>query len=130
MTADGVILWVHLIGASVWVGGLITVGALVPALRSAGADRSQLQAMARQFGRVSWIAMTVAVLTGVMQVSRLAYEWSDEPIMRKVGLVVLAIGLAAAHQLTARRSSAAVRGALQGVILLLSLGILAAAVAL
>jgi uncharacterized membrane protein len=130
MTAEGVLLWFHLIGAAVWLGGLIAIGAIVPALRSAGADRPQLQAMARQFGRVSWAAMALAVVTGVLQIERLAFNWSDEAVMRKVGLVVVAIALAAAHQLTARRSSAAMRGMLQGVILLVSLGIFAAAVAL
>lgn len=130
MTVDGVVLWLHLVAAAVWVGGLITVGALVPALRSAGAERSMLQAMARRFGMVSWAAMGLAVITGTVQIIRLDYGWFDEPIVRKLGLVAVAIVLAAAHQLTARRTSAAVRGALQGVILLVSLGILAAAVAL
>lgn len=130
MTIDGVVLWLHLIAAAVWVGGLITVGALVPALRSAGAERPMLQAMARRFGVVSWAAMGLAVVTGTIQIVRLGYGWFDEPVVRKLGLVVLAIILAAGHQVTARRTSAAVRGALQGTILLVSLGILAAAVAL
>lgn len=130
MTVDGVLLWLHLVAAAVWVGGLVTVGALVPALRSAGAERPMLQAMARRFGVVSWAAMALAVGTGVIQIPRLGYGWFDEPVVRKLGLVVVAIGLAAAHQLTARRTTAAVRGALQGIILLVSLGILAAAVAL
>lgn len=130
MTIDGVVLWLHLVAAAVWVGGLITVGALVPALRSAGAERPMLQAMARRFGVVSWAAMGLAVVTGAIQMVRLDYGWFDEPVVRKLGLVVVAIALAAGHQFTARRTSAAVRGALQGAILLVSLGILAAAVAL
>ena len=81
------LVFFHLLGAAVWLGGTITVGALVPALRRAGAERPQLQAMARQFGKVSWAA----------------------------------IGLAA------RRSSAAQRGAIQGLILLASLAVFAAA---
>ena len=59
------ILWLHLVSASVWVGGLITLGALVAAVRREGVDRSVLRAMARMFGRVSWTAMGLAVATGV-----------------------------------------------------------------
>ena len=127
MTLDDIIRWVHLLGAATWTGGLITLGALVPSLRKAGADRPMLQAMARQFGKISWTAMAVAVFTGLWQVDRLDVPWGD--LGWKLTLVGLAVGLALAHQLTARRTSPAVRGILQGVILLVSIAIFAAAVA-
>lgn len=121
------LVFFHLVGAAVWLGGSITVGAVVPALRRAGVERPQLQAMARQFGKVSWIAMAVSVLSGVWLVDRTGREWGD--LSLKAGLVVLAIALAALHQLTARRSTAAQRGVVQGLILLISLAIFAAATA-
>jgi putative copper export protein len=130
MTADEVLLWVHIVAASVWVGGLITLGALVTALRRAGAERPLLQVMARRFGVVSWVAMAVAVATGVWQVSRLDIPWSDDRLELKVGLVVLAAGLALLHQLTAKRTSPAVRGIIQAVILVVSIAIVGAAVRL
>ena len=55
--------FVHEVAAAVWLGGLITLGALVPALRRAGVERPQLQAMARQFGRGSWSAMVILVVS-------------------------------------------------------------------
>lgn len=127
--------WLHLLAAAVWTGGLITLGALIPALRKAGADRSVLQAAARQFGRVSWSAMGVAVVTGVIQLLRLDLGTSmrtafGQRLFIKLLLVGLAAALALGHQLTARRTTPAVRGIIQGLILLLSLGIFAAAVAL
>jgi len=130
MTADEVLLWIHIVAASVWVGGLITLGALVTALRRAGAERPLLQVMARRFGVVSWVAMAVAVATGVWQVSRLNIPWSDDRLELKVGLVVLAAGLALLHQLTAKRTSPAVRGIIQAVILAVSIAIVGAAVRL
>ena len=130
MTADEVLLWIHIVAASVWVGGLITLGALVTALRRAGAERPLLQAMARRFGVVSWVAMAVAVATGVWQVSRLNIPWSNDRLELKVGLVVLAAGLALLHQLTAKRTSPAVRGIIQAVILVVSIAIVGAAVRL
>ena len=68
------ILWLHLLAAATWTGGLIVLAALVVALRRAGAERPLLQAAARQFSRVSWTAMFVAVLTGLAQLTCLAYH--------------------------------------------------------
>ncbi len=119
--------WLHLVSASVWVGGLITLGALVAAVRREGVDRSVLQAMARMFSRVSWPAMGVAVLTGAW----MAIDHIDEPALAvKVATVAVTVGLAAYHQFAARNQSARTRGILQGLILLSSLGIVAAAIAL
>ncbi len=115
------LLFFHLIGAAVWLGGLLTVGALVPALRKVGVERPQLQAMARQFGRVSWVAMAISLVTGTWLVSATDREWGA--LSFKAGLVLLAIVLAGVHQVTASRSSPAQRGGVQGVILLVSLAI-------
>ena len=109
------------------MGGLITLAALVAAARREGVDRSVLQAMARMFGRVSWTAMGVAVLSGAW----LAIDYLADPALAvKVGTVALTAGLAAWHQFAAAEQSPRARGILQGLILVSSLGIVAAAVAL
>ena len=95
------LVFLHLVGAAVWLGGTITVGALVPALRRAGVERPQLQAMARQFGRVSWTAMAIAVATGAWLVSRTGRDWGD--LSLKAGLVILAIALVYALRLKGER---------------------------
>ena len=119
--------WVHLIAAATWVGGLITLGALVGTLRANEVDRSLLQAVARRFAGVSWTAMGVAVLTGGL----MAVDFIDRPALAvKVGLVALTAGLAAWHQFAARNQSARARGVLQGLILVSSLAVVGAAVAL
>jgi len=124
---EDVLKWVHLLGAAVWTGGLITLAALVVALRNAGADRPMLQAAARQFGRLSWTALVIAVGTGIWQMEVIGYSYADVAV--KLGLVVTAGVLALIHQLTARNTSAAVRGAIQAVILVVSILIFGAAVA-
>lgn len=124
------IRWLHLLAAATWTGGLIVLAALIMALRRAGADRELLRAAARQFGRVSWTAMLIAVLTGIAQVHLMMLPWSYGRLHLKLGLVGLVILLAGGHQLTAARSSPAARGIVQLLILLVSLGIFAAAVAL
>jgi putative copper export protein len=119
------LLFFHLLGAAVWLGGTITVGALVPALRNAGVDRPQLQAMARRFGKVSWAAMGLAVVFGTWLVAETGRTWDE--LTLKAGLVILAVVLAAVHQFTARRMSAAQRGSVQGLILVVSLAVFAVA---
>ena len=121
------VLWLHLVSASVWVGGLVTLGALVAAVRREGVDRSVLQAMARMFSRLSWSAMGVAFLTGAW----MSIDLVGEPALAvKLATVVVTAALAAYHQVAARNQSARTRGILQGLILISSLGIVAAAVAL
>lgn len=125
-----VVRFVHLVAAATWTGGLIVLAALVVALRRAGAERALLQATARQFGRVSWVAMVVALGTGVAQVELLGWSWSYERLHLKLGLVALTVALAAWHQRTAARSSPRARGIVQLLILLASLAVYGAAVTL
>lgn len=121
------IRWAHLVAGAVWVGGLITLAALVAAVRREDVDRSVLQAMARMFGRVSWTAMGVAVLSGAW----MAIDYISDPALAvKVGTVALTAMLAGWHQFMAAEQSPQARGILQGLILVSSLGIVAAAVAL
>lgn len=101
------------------------MGAIVVTLRKEGVERKVLQAAARQFGRVSWVAMGVAVLSGAW----MAIDFLSRPLLPvKVGLVALTAGLAAYHQFAARNQSARARGMFQGVILLSSLAIFAVGV--
>jgi putative copper export protein len=120
--------WVHLVAAATWLGGLIVLAFLVQAVRTHTDDREILRVMARRFGVVSWTAFAVAIVTGIWMYTDIGLPWRDFEM--KGGLIVLAFVLALAHQLTARRTSAAVRGILQVAILVVSLGIFWAAVTL
>ena len=59
-------LFLHVLAATVWVGGQVTLAALVPALRAAGTDVPK--AAANAFNRIAWPAFGVLVLTGVWNV--------------------------------------------------------------
>lgn len=130
MTYTEVLNWIHLLAAAAWTGGLITVGAVVPALRGAGVTRDQLRAMARRFGSLSWGALVVLVATGVAQVIQLDFSWANTTLNLKLGLVAFTVALAGVHQVTARRTSPGLRGIIQGLILGLSVAIFAVAVTL
>lgn len=131
MFVDDLIRWFHLLAAAVWIGGMIVVASIVPALRKSGAERRHLQAAARRFGAVAWVALTLSAVTGVLQLYRLQIEVrGNTTLMVKLLLVGLAVGIAFTHQELARDANPAVRGAMEGMLLLIGLGILTAAVAL
>jgi putative copper export protein len=128
VTTYELVLWAHLLAAAVWTGGLIVLGFLVAAIRKQTDDVEVLRAMARRFGVVSWTAMAIAITAGIWMYTELGLPWRDFEL--KGGLIVLAVILAAVHQFTAKRTSPAVRGILQLAILIVSVGIFGAAVAL
>jgi len=131
MTTDELIRWIHIVAAAVWVGGQITVAALVPALRNAGATTDQIRTAARRFGAVAWAAIGVSVATGIIQLVRLDYPTrGNTALVVKLLLVGIAVAVAWFHQIVARSAPPALRGALEGTLLLLALAIVAAAVAL
>ncbi|SNS69640.1 hypothetical protein [Actinomadura mexicana] len=63
-TAD-VRIFLHVLAATIWVGGQITLGALVPALRG---YEGVTKAAARRFNTIAWPAFAVLVLTGVWNI--------------------------------------------------------------
>lgn len=120
-----IVYYLHVLGATVWVGGLIVLAGLVPAVRRATDDRAIVRAMARRFSVISWSALGLQVVTGLtMALDR--FPWSPA-LNWKVALVLISTLLAGWHTVMSREQSPAVRGAIQGAILLLALTILALA---
>jgi putative copper export protein len=66
VTTDDVRLFLHVLAATIWVGGQLTLAGLLPALRAAGADVPA--AVARQFNRIAWPAFGVLIITGVWNI--------------------------------------------------------------
>ena len=122
-----IVFYLHLLAATVWVGGLITLAVTISGVRRVTDDRSVIGVIARRFGVLSWTAMAVLVLTGLIQTS--SYGWSGL-LMVKAALVLASIILTVWHSLGARTQLPAIRGMIQGMILILALVILALAVAL
>src|SRR5215469_16285362 len=63
---DTIRLFLHVLAATVWVGGQITLAALVPVLRRRGAEIPR--AAARRFNQVAWPAFGVLIITGIWNV--------------------------------------------------------------
>jgi putative copper export protein len=109
---DGIRLSLHVLAASVWVGGQITVAGLVPTARQLSQDAPRQ--VARAFSRLSWPAYAVLLATGVWNVVAVrAGEPHDWNVVLGVKIaVVLLAGLAAwLHGRAGSRTSLAVWGA-------------------
>lgn len=126
---DTVRLFLHVLAATIWVGGQLTLAALVPALRGLGARVTTTAA--RRFNQVAWPAFAVLVATGVWNI--LAEAAKDTGRYRTTLIVKLAVvavsGITAFLHARARSTAGlAVFGALTGVSALaaLFLGVLLA----
>lgn len=111
--ADGIRLTLHVLAATVWVGGQFTVAGLLPTVRTFGEDAPK--AVARALARLLWPANAVLVITGFWNVS--TFQVSSAPAAWKAVLVakivvVAAAGLAVlAHQRSSTTRGKAVFGA-------------------
>lgn len=63
---DTIRLFLHVVAATIWVGGQITVAALVPVLRKSGSEVTK--AVANGFNRIAWPAFAVLIVTGIWNV--------------------------------------------------------------
>ncbi len=107
-------LFLHVLGATIWVGGQITLAALVPVLRAAGTEVPK--AAANAFNRVAWPAFALLVATGVWNVvaegdKGAAYQHT---LSLKYALVVVSGVTAFLHARATSRGAMAAFGALTG----------------
>jgi putative copper export protein len=114
---DTIRLFLHVLAATIWVGGQLTLAALVPVLRRFGAEVPR--AAARRFNQVAWTAFAVLLVTGVWNVVAVRGEISHDASYRVtliVKLVVVGVsGVTAALHARARSTrGVAVFGALTG----------------
>lgn len=137
VTAETIRLFLHVLAACIWVGGQLTLGAVIPALRPAADDpdpeasRLRIRAVAQRFQSVAWAAFFVLLATGVWNLMASHVGDRDTPwlttLLVKLFCVALSGIAAAVHILVAapkvraatteadRRRAAAFSGACEGV---------------
>ena len=128
--ADGLTvtrLTLHVLAATVWVGGQLVVAGLLPTVRSLGADAPRK--IAGAFGRLSWPAYWLLVLTGIWNYAAIDHAhassgWNTAFAVKMACVLVAGVG---AYMHT-KASSAKARGIYAGLgtlgsILALILGI-------
>lgn len=127
-TADTIRLFLHVIAASVWVGGQFVVAGIVPGMRRTHPEA--LKTLAQGFGRVAWPAFGVAVITGMWSLMDIEIQNASSAyqatVLLKIGFAVVAGMAAAIHSAGKSKVAMAVGGALGAVcsVAALFLGIL------
>jgi putative copper export protein len=107
--SDTAIRSLHLIGAAVWVGGMVMLALAVGAARRTVAESERIalfRSLGRRFLVAGGIAMVVLIATGTDMASDRLPSWSDltdtdygEHLLQKLGVVTLVIALTLFHSL-------------------------------
>jgi putative copper export protein len=110
-------VFIHVLAATVWVGGQITLAGMVPAMRKLGPDATK--AAARAFQRIAWPAFAALIATGIWNVAVQAdlhkgdTAWWTTLFVKLV--IVAASGISAGvHAGTSNRKALAIGGAVGG----------------
>lgn len=107
-------LFLHVLAASVWVGGQIAMVGLVGGLRREVPEA--IKPAAQAFARVAWPAFAVVVVTGIWNLTSVSFSNMDAAwqgtVMVKILLAVLSGMFVAVHQVGRTKLALAVGGAL------------------
>ncbi|MFA1542000.1 hypothetical protein [Actinomadura monticuli] len=110
LTTADVRIFLHVLAATIWVGGQITLGALVPALRG---YEGVTKTAARRYNMLAWPAFAVLVLTGVWNItSGDMGDAAQRTLEVKVIFVLLSGAAAFLHTRAKSKAGLAVWGAL------------------
>src|ERR1700679_2247296 len=113
---DTLRLTLHLLAASIWVGGQIVMMGLVGPARSLGPGAPNV--LAGAFARLAWPAYAVLVITGFWNIS--TFQWADQSTAWKAVLIAKIVVVAAAgvgsllHARATSRPAVAVWGSVAG----------------
>jgi putative copper export protein len=108
-------LSLHVLAATIWVGGQFTVAGLLPVVRKLEGDAGKQ--IARAFAKIEWPAFAVLILTGIWNVSAAGHQsasWSTV-LGAKIAIVVVAGVAVIAHSRSKTKSGIAAYGALAGI---------------
>lgn len=106
-------VWLHILGAIVWIGGMVFLGVvIVPILREAPFEQvrsAMLYRIGLKFRWVGWMVLALLVVTGITNLGHRGYGWADAVngvlwsgpwgnlLAWKVGLVVIVLAGSAWH---------------------------------
>jgi putative copper export protein len=112
---DGIRLSIHVLAATIWVGGQFTLAGLVPTARQISGDAPKM--LANAFARLMWPAYAVLLITGVWNISATqkgqSTAWKAVLVVKV--FVVLLSGLAALlHSRSSTKKGLAIWGSISG----------------
>lgn len=113
-TVDTLRVFLHVFAASVWVGGQIALGGIVPRLRASYPDSTKV--VAHAFARIAWPAFGIVVITGLWSLTEIGVSnTSTEFQVTLFVKILLAIASGAAvvvHSVGTTKLAIALGGAL------------------
>jgi putative copper export protein len=109
-------LFLHVLGAAIWVGGQIVLAGLVPGLRRISADAPRFAA--RRFNVLAWSAFALLFVTGVWNLLEIDLADRGTDYLVTLGLKLTAVALtgvgAFLHGISRTRTGLAVWGSVAG----------------
>ena len=111
---NGVRLTLHVLAATIWVGGQITAAGLLPTVRGLSPDAPKL--VARALARLLWPAYAVLIITGLWNIS--SFNLTGAPsawtavLSIKIAVVVVAGVAVSLHQRATTKGALAVWGSI------------------
>jgi putative copper export protein len=89
VTSSTVRVFLHVLAATVWVGGQLTLAGLVPGLRAVAPTAPRV--VAQRFNVIAWPAFAVLVATGIWNITAVDPDWSSSyGVTLTVKIVVVA----------------------------------------
>jgi copper transport protein len=126
--------WLHIVGATAWVGGLMALAALLPLLRTDSTSPPLGPRILARFARLALASALVVLLSGVLQSALEVGSWAalvsttyGQLVLVKVAFLLAMLGLAAYNEWRARRAPSV--GLQRGVGIELALGVVVFGVA-
>ena len=113
-----ILKFIHVVGLSIWLGSMVTWAVFAPRMNKYDPTRNTTGVLRVSFSKISSISYVITVISGVgisSTVSDSTANWNLE-----TGILLLAGAVIAFHSF-ATNMSAALRGAINGVMLLLAL---------
>ncbi len=124
VTSTTIRLFLHVLAATIWVGGQFALASIVPVLRRTGGIETA-RAVARRFQLVAWPAFGVLVATGVWNLFAVKVGDQSGSYLSTLLLKLLLVGVSgmgALGHIFFARSRPALGGMLAGVGLLAAVG--------
>jgi putative copper export protein len=127
------VLWVHIVAACIWIGGQVTVAAIIPLLRD---HRELARRVGHRYEIVAWPAFAALIVTGLVNVSNAGLHWSQlldssagRTLVVKLALVALSGFAAGVHSFLQAPRGHAAGGSAVGSAVLGSISLIAALLA-
>ena len=113
---DLIRLFIHVLAATIWVGGQFALAGLVPTLKTLGDDAPKK--VANAFARVAWPAFGVLLATGIWNVAEADMANQPTSFHMRVLAKLIAVGVtgggALAHSYGKSKAAFAIGGAAAG----------------